>query len=120
MTLVLPVPERLALIVDVDDDVLLYPGVLAVVAIAVMVSVPPLAGAMHSADRQTAELIRFSRAIPAAVIVLIASGATLAVVQLRQFDALWTTNYGLVLCAKLAAVLVLIDAAGCERRAPGT
>jgi copper transport protein len=77
----------------------------------------PLAGAMHSADRQTAELIRFSRAIPAAVIVLIASGATLAVVQLRQFDALWTTNYGLVLCAKLAAVLVLIALAAVNRYA---
>ena len=77
----------------------------------------PLAGAMHSADRQTAELIRFSRAIPAAVIMLIASGATLAVVQLRQFDALWTTNYGLVLCAKLAAVLALIAVAAVNRYA---
>src|SRR5205823_7222794 len=77
----------------------------------------PLAGAMHSADGQTAELIRFSRAIPAVVIVLIASGATLAVVQLRQFDALWTTNYGLVLCAKLAAVLVSIALAAVNRYA---
>lgn len=77
----------------------------------------PLLKTMHSAERQTAELMRFSRAAPLAVIVLIASGATLAVVQLRQFDALWTTNYGLVLCAKLAAVLVLMALAALNRYA---
>ena len=77
----------------------------------------PLVDAMHSAEGQTTELIRFSRAIPPAIIVLIASGATLAVVQLGQFDALWTTNYGLVLCAKLAAVLVLFALAAVNRYA---
>jgi copper transport protein len=102
-----------------EPQLLTRPAVLAHgVAIAFWIgALLPLVETMHSAERQTAELIRFSRAIPAAVIVLIASGATLAVVQLRQFDALWTTNYGIVLCAKLAAVLVLIALAAVNRYA---
>jgi len=102
-----------------EPQLLTRPAVLAHgVAIAFWVgALFPLLETMHSAERQTAELIRFSRAIPVAVIVLIASGATLAVVQLRQLDALWTTNYGLVLCAKLAAVLVLIALATVNRYA---
>lgn len=93
-----------------EPQLVTRPAVLAHgVAIAFWIgALLPLVAAMHSAERQTAELIRFSRAIPAVVIVLIASGAALAVVQLGRFDALWTTNYGLVLCAKLAAVLLLI------------
>jgi copper transport protein len=102
-----------------EPQFLTRPAVLAHgVAIAFWIgALLPLVETMHSAERQTAELIRFSRAIPAAVIVLIASGATLAVVQLRQFDALWTTNYGLVLCAKLVAVLGLIALAAVNRYA---
>jgi copper transport protein len=102
-----------------EPQFLTRPAVLAHgVAIAFWIgALLPLVVTMHSAERQTAELIRFSRVIPAAVIVLIASGATLAVVQLKQFDALWTTNYGLVLCAKLAAVLVLIALAAVNRYA---
>ena len=72
----------------------------------------PLASAMRTAERRTAELLRFSRSIPLAVVALAASGGALAVIQLRQFDALWTTDYGLVLCAKLVAVAVLIALAG--------
>ena len=34
--------------------------------------------------------------------MLVISGATLAVVQLSRLDALWTTNYGVVLACKLA------------------
>jgi copper transport protein len=34
--------------------------------------------------------------------------AFLLVLLAARFDALWTTNYGLLLCAKLAAVLLLI------------
>jgi copper transport protein len=102
-----------------EPQLLTRPAVLAHgVAIAFWIgALLPLVDAMHSAEGQTTELIRFSRAIPPAIIVLIASGATLAVVQLGQFDALWTTNYGLVLCAKLAAVLVLFALAAVNRYA---
>jgi copper transport protein len=102
-----------------EPQLLTRPAVLAHgVAIAFWIgALLPLVETMHSAERQTAELMRFSRAVPAAVIVLIASGATLAVVQLRQFDALWTTYYGLILCAKLAAVLALIALAAVNRYA---
>ena len=48
---------------------------------------------------------------------LVASGTVLAVIQLRRFDALWTTDYGLVLSAKLTAVLVLLALAAVNRYA---
>jgi copper transport protein len=77
----------------------------------------PLAFTMRSAERQSSELLRFSRAIPLTIAALVASGAMLAVIQIKQFDALWTTSYGLVLCAKLVAVLVLIGLAAVNRYA---
>ena len=77
----------------------------------------PLASAMRAAEPRSAELLRFSRAIPVALVALVASGGALAVVQLRQFDALWTTDYGRVLCAKLVAVLVLVGLAAVNRYA---
>src|SRR5262249_6858415 len=49
------------------------------------------------------------------VVALVASGIALAVVQLGTLDALWTTSYGLVLVAKLAAVLVLLALGGLNR-----
>ena len=55
-----------------------------------------------------AALMGFSRWIPFAVAALLASGILLAVVQLSRVDALWTTDYGRVLTAKLALVLVLL------------
>jgi copper transport protein len=39
----------------------------------------------------------------------------LSAVQLGSVEALWTTAYGLVLCAKLAAVFVLLGLAGLNR-----
>ena len=42
------------------------------------------------------------------LLLVVVSGSALAVIQIRQFDALWTTDYGLVLSAKLVAVAVLI------------
>jgi copper transport protein len=50
-------------------------------------------------------------------VALVASGTVLAVIQLRRFDALWTTDYGLVLSAKLTAVLVLLALAAVNRYA---
>jgi copper transport protein len=75
----------------------------------------PLAAVMRSPERRAVELARFSRAIPTAIILLIASGISLAIVQLRQVDALWTTAYGLVLCGKLIAVLALVALAALNR-----
>jgi copper transport protein len=77
----------------------------------------PLASAMRAAERRSEELHRFSRAIPLALAALVVSGGVLAVIQIRQFDALWTTDYGLVLCAKLVAVLLLIGLAAVNRYA---
>ena len=75
----------------------------------------PLAAVMRFPERRAVELARFSRAIPTAIILLLASGIALAVVQLRQVDALWTTGYGLVLCGKLVAVLALLALAALNR-----
>jgi copper transport protein len=77
----------------------------------------PLAAVMRAPKQRQVELARFSRAIPIALVVLVASGTVLAVVQLRRFDALWTTDYGLVLSGKLAAVLVLLVLAAVNRYA---
>src|SRR5262245_32090430 len=77
----------------------------------------PLAAVMRSPDRRAGELARFSRAIPTAIILLFASGISLAIVQLSQVDALWTTGYGLVLCGKLIAVVALLLLAAFNRYA---
>ncbi len=49
-------------------------------------------------------LKRFSAAIPAVIAVLLVSGGIIAIVQVRTIAALWQTDYGLVLLAKLALV----------------
>lgn len=69
----------------------------------------PLALAMRE-PREIAVgmLMRFSRAIPFAVAVLLASGLLLATIQLERLDALWTTDYGRVLAIKLALVAALL------------
>jgi copper transport protein len=51
---------------------------------------------------------RFSRAIVPVILLLVASGLWLAVVQLDRIDALWTTRYGQVLACKLACVALLL------------
>lgn len=60
-------------------------------------------------------LRRFSTAIPLIVGILILSGLALAVVQLRTKTALWTTDYGLVLLAKLSLVATLLLLAAFNR-----
>jgi copper transport protein len=75
----------------------------------------PLGCALHAGRIE--ELQRFSRAIPLPLGLLVASGLVLAVVQLRQIDALWTTDYGFVLSVKLAAVAVLLMMAAGNRLA---
>lgn len=60
-------------------------------------------------------LRRFTRMIPWVLVGLLASGTILAVVQLARVQALWTTNYGLILSMKLAAVLALLALAVANR-----
>jgi copper transport protein len=73
----------------------------------------PLIGAVRDGDG--AALARFSRIIPYPLAALVISGAALAFVQLDRIDALWTTNYGLVLSAKLTVVLALLMLAAANR-----
>src|SRR5438067_5694700 len=75
----------------------------------------PLYAAVRGSPRVFAELARFSRAIPIPVALLVASGFWLAFVQLGHLDALWTTSYGTVLMAKLAAVALLFGLAAANR-----
>ena len=75
----------------------------------------PLAAAMATPERRAAEIKRFLRAIPVPLVLLVASGFVLAVVELQRIDALWTTAYGLVFSGKLAAVLVLLALAAVNR-----
>jgi copper transport protein len=74
----------------------------------------PLAAALRSHEDRS-ELARFSTAIPFPLAALVASGLLLAIVQVRQFDALWTTSYGMVLSGKLVAVAALLTLAGMNR-----
>ena len=75
----------------------------------------PLYWAVRASPRAGAELARFSRAIPWAVVLLVGTGSWLAFVQLGRLEALWTTSYGAVLVAKLAAVSVLFALAAANR-----
>jgi copper transport protein len=74
----------------------------------------PLAAALRSHEDRS-ELARFSTAIPFPLAALVASGLLLAIVQVRQFDALWTTSYGMVLSGKLVAVAALLTLAKMNR-----
>jgi copper transport protein len=74
----------------------------------------PLAAALH-AGAGWPELARFSKVIPLPLLILVASGFLLAVVQVQQLDAVWSTSYGLILSAKLAAVSVLLALAAANR-----
>jgi copper transport protein len=75
----------------------------------------PLATALCAGEGR-AELARFSKIILWPVVALVASGVVLAVVQVRQVEALWTTSYGVVLSCKIAAVCVLLALAAFNRR----
>jgi copper transport protein len=69
----------------------------------------PLAFALSGPrDAAAHALMRFSGWIPLAIAALLASGILLAIVQLSRIDALWTTDYGRVLTAKMVLVLLLL------------
>lgn len=62
-----------------------------------------------------ATLRRFARFIPLAVLPLVASGLLLALIQLENLRALWSTAYGQVLSAKLVLVALLFALAAYNR-----
>lgn len=65
--------------------------------------------------RAAAPLQRFSRIVPVAVALLVISGFALAIVQLEALNALWTTEYGLVLVRKLVVLLPVFALAALNR-----
>jgi copper transport protein len=74
----------------------------------------PLAGALRH-GKGVAALVRFSRAIPIAVGLLVLAGIALAAIQVQRPEALWQTDYGRVLLAKLACVATLFAVAAVNR-----
>lgn len=76
----------------------------------------PLAGALtaRSAD-DLSVLRRFSSVIPYALLPLVAAGLTLGAIQLGRPAALWETDYGRVLLAKLVLLAALFALAGWNR-----
>jgi copper transport protein len=78
-------------------------------------SLLPLTMTVRAGDDVAME--RFSRLIPVPLVLLIATGIVLATVSLDRLDALWTTDYGLVLSVKLAIVLALLALAAVNRYA---
>ncbi len=67
------------------------------------------------APESAATLQRFSRIIPIVLVLLAASGITLAVIQLERPSALWTTDYGDVLLIKGGLLLALLGLAAANR-----
>jgi copper transport protein len=63
----------------------------------------------------TESLTLFSRIIPLPVLLLVASGLVLAIVQVADVTALWATPYGLVFDAKITAVAGLLCIAAWNR-----
>lgn len=77
--------------------------------------IPLLAALKDDAPAAVRGLIRFSAAAPFAVAALVAAGVVLAVRQMETVAALWTTDYGFVLSAKLALVACLFALAAMNR-----
>ncbi|ABD07299.1 Copper resistance protein [Rhodopseudomonas palustris HaA2] len=80
----------------------------ALLPLAVMV------GPNHATANVT--LRRFSRTIPIAIATLLISGVVLGAIQLGRIEALWTSDYGRILFAKLALVVALLLIALWNRR----
>ena len=80
----------------------------ALVPLALMLA----AGAGEAATRALASV---SRIVPWAVAALALTGGFLAAVQVRDPTALWTTDYGRVLLAKLALVAAMLVLAAVNR-----
>lgn len=80
----------------------------ALVPLALLLS----AGASETATRALASV---SRIVPYAVVALALTGGFLAAVQVRAPAALWATDYGRVLLAKLALVAAMLALAAVNR-----
>jgi len=78
-------------------------------------SLLPLLAILYNSRGNERALARFSRIIPFALVALAATGIFLIYVQFDRFDAFWTTNYGLVLSGKIAAVLALLGLGAANR-----
>lgn len=85
------------------------------VAIWVGALFPLTLSLMRGGDAGAAMLARFSRRILPVVALLLVSGIALAVVQVRKVEALWTTDYGVVLSIKLGLLVALFAAAAVNR-----
>ncbi|MDX3928540.1 MAG: copper resistance protein CopC [Shinella sp.] len=77
----------------------------------------PLADVLARKDDDVARQVlgRFSKMIPPAILCLSASGFFLAAIQLERTSALWTTDYGYTLLAKLGLVTLLFLLAAVNR-----
>lgn len=60
-------------------------------------------------------LLRFSRLMPWVLALLLISGVTLTLLQLDHWAALWQTDYGRILSAKLVVVALLLAVAAWNR-----
>ena len=75
----------------------------------------PLAFLIHGRDEVALE--RFSRLLPAPLVVIAGTAIALACFRLDRLDALWSTVYGRLLSIKIAAVLSLLALDVFNRRA---
>ncbi|MGY8635457.1 CopD family protein [Bradyrhizobium sp. 14AA] len=87
------------------------------IAIAAWVGALAPLGLLLYRDRVRAAmpLKRFSRVIPVVVLLLVASGTALAIVQLDTLNGLWGTDYGFVLICKLVVVMGVFALAALNR-----
>lgn len=76
---------------------------------------PLLAGLRQGGDAGRTALFRFSRAIPYALVPLVAAGVILASVQIDGWDELWRTAYGRIFLAKLGVLTLLFGLAAWNR-----
>ncbi len=88
----------------------------AVALVVWLGSLAPLSTALATHDaRGLPALKRFSAWAPALVAVIVATGLVLAVLQMAGWNTLWTTDYGLLLLAKLALVASVLGLGGFNR-----
>ncbi len=99
-------------------QILMRPGV-AVHAVALAIwlgTLIPLWRLLRwNAEQASRVLPRVSAVLAPVFLLLVGSGATLAVFQLGQVSALWTTEYGRLMAAKLAVVTAILVIAAWNR-----
>jgi copper transport protein len=87
--------------------------------VVLIACLPAATRSLAPADRTrllSAVLTRFSALALVAVCVLVATGATQAILEVRRIDALTTTGFGRAVLAKAALLLVLIAFGAVNRR----